>query len=576
MASLKTTLKFSKLRYKNLLSTGNLFTEIDLDSVPMTLVVGINGDGKSTMIDAICFALFKKPFRRVNLPQLVNSITKKELVVEVEFLARGHRYKVVRGIKPAVFEVWKDGDLLNQPGSTVDYQTLLEKQILRTNFKTFSQIVILGSANYTPFMQLKPHERRPIVEDIYDLGIITKMNSVLNSRLSSIERDVNALENTRDMLLQKLELSRKHQDVQAEDKQKWIGQKTQDIANIETKVDEVTEQLRVLNEECKALEPDLELLKQHETRLRKMGDLRVQIEAKKTSVTKEVDWLNHQKDCPTCKQSIAEEFKEAAIAEKTQKIVKINEGLSKLKDEVATLKEAIAPLEASSVKHGSNKTQEYVLYSQISTHRGTIAKLRKEIVQLEAEHEEVVDEAQITEIESDILEKKREWGDLVRQRELMGRLGVYLKDTGVKAKIIKKYSGKFNELVNAYLAKLDFFVDFHLDEAFEETIKSRGRDNFSYNSFSEGEKLRIDLAVLFAWRDIAKHRASLNTNLLIMDEIFDGSMDFIGVDELLKIMKGVTVDNNVFVISHNTDKMQDHFDRTLRFKKSKGFSSLES
>lgn len=573
---MKTTLRFRRVRYKNLLSTGNLFTEIDLDATPMTLVVGLNGEGKSTLIDAICYALFKKPFRSINLPQLVNSITKKELVVEIEFDCRGHSYRVVRGQKPAIFEIWKDGELLNQAAANIDYQEELEKRILRTNFKTFSQIVILGSANYTPFMQLKPHARRPIVEDLYDLLIFTRMNSVLNSKITGVEREVNTLENTRDMLLQKLELSRKHQNVLAEDKEKWIKQKTQDIEDIRVKIAETEDKIKSIDESNLILLPSVEKLKKAEARQRKMGDLRVQIRAKQSTIQKEIDWLNHQKDCPTCKQMIEAGFKVLAISEKEKKLKEISDGLEQLEFEITSIKEAIEPLQKDSTEHASNQTELYVLMSQVTTYCATVQKLGREIDQLQNEQEEVVDEAEISQIEAEILEKKRVWGTLVQERERMARLSVHLKDSGVKAKIIKKYSGKFNELVNAYLAKLDFFVDFHLNEEFEETIKSRGRDNFSYNSFSEGEKLRIDLAVLFAWRDIAKHRASLNTNLLIMDEIFDGSMDFIGVDELLKIMRGVTTDNNVFVISHNTDKMQDHFDRTLRFKKSKGFSSLEA
>jgi DNA repair exonuclease SbcCD ATPase subunit len=567
-------LHFLKVRYKNFLSTGNLWTEIDLSATNMTLIVGKNGDGKSTMIDAICFALFNKPFRKINKPQLVNSITKKECVVEIEFVSRGHAYRVVRGIKPAIFEIWKNGDMINQDAANVDYQEHLEKNILRTNFKTFSQIVILGSASYVPFMQLKPMDRRAIVEDLYDLRLFSTMNSLLSRKLSGAEKDINRLENERDMLLQKLTLSKQHQGTMAEDKQKWIAAKYEDIAKIQGKIFELNERVEDLKMTNYAFQPELLELGALSKKMRDMGDIRAGILQNVAAIEREINWLNHSQDCPTCKQQIAEEFKTSAIAEKDARLTEVKDGLSKLEVMYKEICDRQFALQEISQTEQANKTQIIVLTSEVTTRKSAISKLEREITQLENEHEEVIDEATITEIESEIIEKKREWARLKTQADMMGYVNVLLKDDGIKAKIIKKYSGTFNELANSYLAMLDFFVDFHLDEKFEEVIKSRGRDNFSYHSFSEGEKLRIDLAVLFAWRDVAKKRASLNTNLLIMDEIFDGSLDTQGVEELLGIMKKVIKKENVFVISHQTDRLSDKFDRTLQFTKTKGFSKL--
>lgn len=570
---MQTSLTFRRLRYQNLLSTGNIFTEIDLDSVPMTLVVGDNGDGKSTFIDALCFVLFKKPFRKINLPQLVNSVTGKGLLVEVEFDSRGHSYLVRRGIKPNLFEVYEDGSLIDQT-LTKDYQAEFEKRIIRTNYKTFVQIVILGSASYVPFMQLKSHERRPIVEDIYDCGIFTQMKVILSKKLSDLERELNVMENERDLLNHKLEVSRKKQEFLTDDKQKWIHQKQSQITFLESGIEKVEEKLKDLHAENELMAPVIAEEAKHKKQLSELETLQHKITANANSVRKEIEWLTSHENCPTCKQHIAPEFKTRTIEEKDRKLDEISDGLQKLFHKVEEITSLKDKLSYAQLKVSSNKTQEYILGSEISTYTAQIKNLKKEIRQLQEEKEDVIDEAEVIELESRIIAKKREWAEAALERDAMEYINSKLKDSGIKAQIIKKYSASFNTLVNAYLAKLDFFVDFHLDENFEETIKSRGRDNFSYNSFSEGEKLRIDLAVLFAWRDIARTRASLNTNLLVMDEVFDGSLDAQGVEELLKIMTRVTEGNNVFVISHQIDRLDGHFDRKIRFTKTKGFSRI--
>lgn len=567
-------LHFHKIRYRNLLSTGSAWTEVDLEVFPMTLIIGKNGDGKSTLIDALCFALFGKPFRKINKPQLVNSVTKKEMLVEVEFTIQGWRFKVIRGMKPNVFEVWRHGTLLNQPGDSRDYQAELEKYILRTNMATFNQIVILGSANYVPFMQLKTLQRREVTEDIYDLKIFTSMNSVLKDRLTKAEREVDRLENMKESIEGKIELSRKHQETVVEDKTKWIEAKQVDIdrALIEiTRLDDEAERLRQVNE---LLAFDVDLETSRKLKVTKLLEMKTKIEINAESVKKDMKFLDEHDDCPTCKQAIAEDFRVQAFQAKRSKLDEITGGLSLLNEKVEEAFASVTELNNPSKAFSENQTSIVLLSSRIMNQKSIIAKAEKDITLLEKEQVATVDESTLTDLEDELLERKRDWAALVRQKDMMSYVAVLLKDTGIKSKIVKKYSGTFNQLVNSYLAKLDFFVDFHLDENFEEVIKSRGRDTFSYNSFSEGEKLRIDLAVLFAWRQIAKLRASLSTNILIMDEIFDSSLDVDGVEDLMKIMTRVTENSNVFVISHQTDRLSDHFDRTLTFTKRKGFSEI--
>lgn len=569
------SLYFKKIRYKNLISSGNQWTEIDLTSHSLTLIVGDNGAGKSTFIDAVCFVLFKKPFRKVKLPQLVNSITKKEALIEVEFSVKGHEYRVVRGIKPNVFEIWRDGVLLNQPGATVDYQEILERQILRTNFKTFTQIAILGSASYVPFMQLKNHERKEIVDDIYDTRIITIMASLLKDKLVASERELERLESERVLLEQKLEMSQDHQVDRAEEKQKQIEVKTAEIEQVMVARASLEEMIERLRTERNSLTPLLEEERAKDLKIKELADIQRKIEVNSFNIEKEIKFLQDHPDCPTCKQNIDPTFKLTVITDRENKLNEIAVGLQQLNDKMNEIAESRDSLSYARKRCNEVETEIIVLGHRIQTQNQRFNSLDKELSALENDVQEIIDESTLVELESKIKEQKRIHADLVTQREMMQYVGVLLKDTGIKSKIVKKYSGTFNQLVNSYLAKLDFFVDFHLDENFEETIRSRGRDTFSYESFSEGEKLRIDLAVMFAWRDIARMRVSLNTNLLVMDEIFDGSMDTLGKQELLSIMRGVIEDNNTFVISHQADTISDQFDRTLKFTKRKGFSHLD-
>jgi len=482
---------------------------------------------------------------------------------------------VVRGIKPAVFEIWKDGEMINQAASNIDYQEELEKRILQTNFKTFSQIVILGKASYVPFLQLKPMDRRTIVEDLYDLRVFSTMNSLLSKKITVAEKEINTLENERDMLVQKLILSRQHQNVQSEDKLKWIEQKSLDIEKTLVETNRIDAAIQILEEDIEALHPNVEEEQRYKIKVRELRTIRAGITSNEASIEKEIRFLCENESCPTCQQYIAVDFRERALLPKQEKLKEVSEGLRFLDEKLAKYEVRLETLSVSGRKINDNQTRVIVLKSQLENQKRLRLKLEQEIRQLETEHEEVIDEAAIIELETGIIEKKRDWGNLKIQSDMMGYVSILLKDNGIKSKIVKKYSGTFNDLVNSYLAKLDFFVDFHLDESFEEVIKSRGRDDFSYNSFSEGEKLRIDLAVLFAWRDIAKLRASLNTNLLIMDEIFDSSMDSIGKEELMKIMKSIRTENNTFVISHQAEAISDQFDRTLQFTKIKGFSRYD-
>ncbi len=572
--NLITTLHFQKLRYKNLLSTGSEFTEILLDQDKMTLIVGPNGEGKSTIIDALCFVLFKKPFRKVTLAQLVNSITKKELLIELEFICRGHQYLIRRGIKPNIFEVYCEGELLNQPGAVRDYQEDLEKHILRTNFDTFCQIVILGSANYIPFMQLPAKKRREVVEDLYDLRIFTSMNSVLKDRIKLVDKTINDLEKEKLKIMSNLELSQKHQTAVSEDKQSWILDKQKAIELALSQIAALDDELEECENKIEEMKPVLKTYETLEKKMSSLDTLKHKIEINRSSIAKEIQFLEENCDCPTCKQVIDPKFKTTVISEKSAKIAEIDEGYKMLLEKIAFHKAELN--ETSSKKQGLRQieNQRLVNASHMDNQKLLIRKLEAEIQRLEDEQEKVIDEHELTELESALLEAKREWAALTRQGEMMGRLAVLLKDNGVKSLIIKKYSGTFNQLVNSYLAKLEFYVDFHLDENFEETIKSRGRDTFTYNSFSEGEKLRIDLAVMFAWREIATMRASLNCNLLIMDEVLDSSLDSSGMTEMLKIVQKLSERWNSFIISHRGDQITEAFGKTLTFRKTRGFSKL--
>jgi len=565
---------FRYVRWKNLLSTGNYFTEIKLDTNTNTLVVGENGSGKSTMLDALCFGLFGKAFRNVNKPNLLNSINSKDCIVEVEFNTNNKAYKIIRGIKPNKFEIYCDGELLNQDAAARDYQEFLEKFILKLNYKSFTQIVILGSASFVPFMQLSSSDRRAIIEDLLDIQIFSSMNSLLKDRLT----------NNKDLMIQsksEIELTQQRYDLQ--DKHiKGLKQ------NNEDKVTEYVSEIRINTSTIQTLHGEIANLSSQvethqnmvaektlvENKVKQLTKIESQIESNISKFRKDISFFEHNDDCPTCRQAIASEFKETELQTLQTKAQECEHGLSQL--EVKLLAEQTKLNEITEIQK-----RIQALQIEIATKNTSIVETNRYIARLEKQIEELKtnkastekEELELKTLNDTLTELKSNLRHLIDEKSYFEVASGLLKDTGIKTKIIKQYLPIINKLVNKYLASLDFFVNFNLDESFKETIKSRHRDDFTYNNFSEGEKQRIDMALMLTWRAVAKLKNSSNTNLLILDEVFDSSLDTNGTEELMKILhmlEGV----NLFVISHKGDILVDKFANVIRFEKVNNFSRI--
>jgi len=564
---------FKSVRYKNFLSTGNLFTEIPLNQNSTTLIVGENGAGKSTFLDAITFSLFGKPFRNINKPQLVNSINEKDCVVEVEFIIGKKEYKVVRGIRPNVFEIYVDGDLLNQDAKTKDYQDHLEKLILKMNYKSFTQIVILGSTNFTPFMQLSSADRRTVIEDLLDIQIFSSMNVIVKNKLHSLKDEASQLKIQIDNTKDKIELHKKHLDELKKNTKGLVDAKKQEIS-------ENTASLSELETEATTKDAEIDTLL-HETigeefttkRLQKLNNLEAKIEGNIQKLEKDIEFYSVNSTCPTCDQAINN--KEEKIHTCTSKISELSEGLTKLKEESDDVLQKINSIKATQ-KEINRLEQELVrINTSRSQIRKYIKKLEDEIADIESKpamsDEFKAQSKTLLNALQTFNDKRKTVSEQTQNYDIVAQL---LKDGGIKSKIIKQYVPVINKLVNKYLAAMDFFVNFNIDEEFKETIKSRHRDDFSYENFSEGEKKRIDLALLFTWRSVAKLKNSVNTNLLIFDEVFDGSLDINGTEEFMKLINMMSEGTNIFVITHKTDQMVDKFKHTIRFAKVKNFSQV--
>jgi len=564
---------FKTVRYKNFLSTGNFFTEIQLNENATTLIVGENGAGKSTFLDAITFSLFGKPFRNINKPQLVNSINEKDCQVEVEFAIGKKEYKVVRGIKPNLFEIYQDGNLLNQDARSKDYQEQLEKNILKMNYKSFTQIVILGSTNFTPFMQLSAADRRAVIEDLLDIQIFSAMNVVVKSKLHTLKDEAAQLKIQIDNTKDKINLHKKHLDELKKNSQEIVDAKKQEV--VENKAS-----LSNLETEATSKEIEIEnLLTQtadEETstkRFTKLNQLEAKIEGNIQKLENDIEFYSVNSTCPTCDQAINN--KEEKVHTCTSKITELTEGLTKLKEESDAVLQRINSIKATQKQLKSLEQDLVRINTSRSQVRKYIKKLEDEITEIEskpamsdqfkAQSKELLNALQ------GFNDKRKTVSEQTQHYDIVAQL---LKDGGIKSKIIKQYVPVINKLVNKYLAAMDFFVNFNIDEEFKETIKSRHRDDFSYENFSEGEKKRIDLALLFTWRSVAKLKNSVNTNLLIFDEVFDGSLDINGTEEFMKLINMMNDSTNIFVITHKTDQMVDKFKHTIRFAKVKNFSQV--
>lgn len=567
---------FQTIRWKNLLSTGNTFTEIKLNKSTNTLIIGNNGAGKSTILDALCFGLFGKPFRKINKPNLVNSINTSDAVIEVEFTIGKKQYKIVRGIKPNVFEIYCNSILVNQDAKAKDYQEFLEKSVLKFNFKSFTQIVILGSASFVPFMQLSPADRRTIIEELLDIQIFTSMNGLIKERMTTIKDSTTKTKYALELVNEKILLQEHNIEEHKKNNDDEIAKKKQEIADNELIVSKLTKDIELINKHIEKLSTKITDKLDVEKRNKKFVQLEAKMSSTYLKVEKDIDFYVHNNDCPTCKQVITTEWKDSQVQEKQNKKTEIEGALKTITDEMAKLTARTNEITTVN-KHITEHNNEVVKHnSTITAVNKYIVKLNKEIKELGERKDNLTDENEkLKELRLELANLEKEQEALSIDKHYHEYAASLLKDNGIKTKIIKQYLPIINKFVNKYLKAMDFFVNFNLNENFEETIKSRHRDEFSYSNFSEGEKMRIDLALLFTWRQIAKLKNSTNTNLLILDEVFDSSLDTVGTDEFLKLIHEMGQDTNIFVISHKGDQLFDKFRSIIRFKKVNNFSRIE-
>jgi len=566
---------FKKIRWKNFLSTGNSFTEIDFSKNNTTLIVGENGAGKSTMLDALSFVLYNKPFRKVNKPQLLNSINKKDLIVEIEFDIGSHMYKIVRGLKPAIFEVYQNNKLINQDAETKDYQEVLEKQILKLNHKSFCQVVVLGSASFVPFMQLTAAARREVIEDLLDIQIFSTMNSLLKEKISNNSNKLMEVEYHYDLTSEKIKMQNEHIVAMQRNSEEQIEKLRKELKHQTDLIELEKNEIETLDEQILSLRASIEDQEQVNKKQKTLQRLDIQLSDKISKLQADIEFFTSHDSCPTCKQDIDNAFKCETVDAKQAQIQETQQGIEKLKEEITTIQEKIQQIADVSSKISSLNIDKITRSNSITGLVQQCKKIAKEIKDLQDKSDDLImNDDKMKELE-DLLDKQREEKtELLKDKDALNISSIILKDNGIKARIIKQYVPVINKLINKYLAAMDFFVNFELNENFEETIKSRFRDEFSYASFSEGEKMRINLAILFTWRAVAKLRNSASTNLLIMDEVLDGSLDSNGTDEFLKIINTLTQDTNTFIISHKTDQMYDKFTNVLKFEKHKNFSRI--
>ena len=566
---------FKTVRWKNFLSTGNAFTEVKLDSSASTLIVGSNGAGKSTMLDAICFALFNKPFRKITKGQLVNAVNEKDTLVEIEFSIGSREYLVRRGIKPNLFEIYLNGTMLNQEASVQDQQKTLEQSVLKLNYKSFTQVVVLGSSTFVPFMQLTPPNRREVIEDLLDIRIFSTMNTLLKDRVKSLKDSIRDHEYKLDMAKERVEMQQRFIMDLKEQSAANNAQRQGEITSLRDEIVKVQEMVDADMKLCAELQGQVT---QYATVDEELGKLRVfesKFKDKKKTFQRDLKFFKKNDTCPTCKQSITEEFrtsKEATITDSISELEKASVDLQAKIDDITTSVTAKQNL----LESIQNLQQEIASNNrEVRWKQDAIGKIEESIEKTNGGGANLKrEQAKLKEIARDGIEVEKNLSSKKKDRDNHDVITNMLRDTGVKAGIIKRYLPIMNQLINRYLKELDFYVSFELNENFEETIKSRFRDEFSYASFSEGEKMRIDLALLFTWRTIAKMKNSANTNLLILDEIFDSSLDVSGTDDFMKILRAFSEDSNVFVISHKPDAMQDRFESVLVVEKKQNFSTI--
>ena len=567
---------FKKIRWKNFLSTGNTFTEVDFTKSNLTLIVGDNGAGKSTILDALCFSLFNKPFRKINKPQLINTINGKDAMVEIEFSVGKKDYKIIRGLKPNTFEIYLGDNLINQDADKRDYQEVLEKQILKLNYKSFCQVVILGSASFVPFMQLPTGSRREIIEDLLDLQIFSQMNSVLKKKITENNEKTIRHDATRDSIERTIEVVKGHIKTVQESNEKLAQEKLDRIEQTDKEIQKYSSIYHDVEEEINQLEVGCNDEFIISKKVSKLESLKHQIEARVKIIHGDLEFFTNNDECPTCKQLILETHKATMVGAKNEKLSELNEGISRLTLEYDETRKRFEEVLKIKTEVNAKKMELHKHSTQINSLLSYKDMLEKELRQTKSDENVEEQISKLEQLKTDLSTAIDAYNVSVEDGKIFNVAATLMRDDGIKARIIRQYVPIINKFINKYLAAMDFFVNFELDENFNETIKSRFRDEFSYASFSEGEKMRINLAILFTWRAISKLRNSASTNLLIMDEVLDGSLDSNGTDEFLKILAGLVTDTNTFVISHKTDQLYDKFTNVLKFEKHKNFSRIAS
>ena len=566
---------FKKIKWKNFLSTGNTPVEIDLRKSQLTLMIGANGSGKSTMLDALCFALFNRPFRQIKKEQIVNTINNGDTVIELEFQVGTKMYKIIRGIKPTIFEIYCDGVLQNQDASSIDYQNVLEDQILRLNYRAFKQIAVLGSSSYQPFMQMRPRYRREVVEEILDIRVLSHMDVLTRNQQTSLGKKIVEARHQCDLIESKYELETRHFEELKNRSTGDIDIKRNKLQQNDDAKEQYLRKIQKLDTDYKQLEEGIKEKDKIENKRKQLEKLETKIEQNLNTHEKNLKFFEENDNCPTCTQKIQDDFRDDKINFEKTKLTTLNAGMKDLVKELSNVEGKITDLNNISNKMYDINIEMSKLNTSIDEIKKFSDSLHNEILLLEGKEEDGKDvENQLLELKKQLEETKIELNNISEEKKYIDVIREILSDKGAKAKIIKKYLPIMNTLINQYLQSMDFFVNFHLDEEFNETVKSRHRDVFDYNSFSEGEKMRIDLALVFTWRSIAKMKNSANTNLMVLDEIFDSSLDGQGTDDFFKIVRKMEKEN-IFIISHKGDILFDKFTNIIKFEKEHNFTRLQ-
>lgn len=551
---------FKTVKWKNFLSTGNKFSQINIDETRTTLMVGTNGAGKSTFMDAISFALFGKPFRKIKMGQLVNSINQKNCMVELDFNVGGKDYHIKRGLKPAKFEIYVDGEMLDQRASIRDQQDFLERYILKMNESSFRQIVVLGSGSFVPFMRLGSGERRSIIEELLDIQIFSVMNDLVRSRISDNKTGLVDISHQIELLQQSIELQEKHLESLKSNKDVAIKEKQVEIKKSEKQIEDIKAEIVTLQG----------TINDHSTtqaKQKKLKEFNHKFKSKQSNIERQLDLVNNNSSCPACKQDITDDHKHHINEDLNNQNTELQSAINDVASEIETVTKRISEIESTLISINTKQ-------NSVSGIQEYITRLNKQLQNEIAQKEVNVDTQEIEAKKQEMDDKRDTKYKLQEKKHHLNTVQELLKDSGIKTVIIRNYLPLINQLINKYLAALNFYINFELDESFTETIKSRGRDAFQYGSFSEGEKLRIDLALLFTWREVAKLKSSVATNLLILDEIFDSSLDSTGIEDFLGILNTLGNETNAFVISHKGDQILDKFGRVISVEKEKNFSSI--